>query len=152
MSYSIDANILLYASDTSSEWHRPAKDFLEGRVSDPDILCLTWPVLLAYQRIATHPGTFARPLPPDTAWANVCQLLSLPRATIVTEKENFADDYQRVAAGVVATGNLVPDAQVATILLQHGVRRIYSADTDFRKFDFLEVINPLGGKTRGRTR
>ena len=152
MSYSVDANILLYASDTSSEWHRPAKDFLEGRVSDPDILCLTWPVLLAYQRIATHPGIFARPLPPDTAWANVCQLLSLPRAAIVTENENFADDYQRVAAGVVATGNLVPDAQVATILLQHGVRRIYSADTDFRKFDFLEVINPLGGKTRGRTR
>lgn len=152
MSYSIDANILFYASDTSSEWHRPAKDFLEGLVSDPDILCLTWPVLLAYQRIATHPGIFAQPLPPDMAWNNVCGLLSLPRATVVVENENFADDYRRVASAAMATGNLVPDAHVATLLLQHGVRRIYSADTDFRKFDFLEVINPLRTEMRRRKR
>lgn len=152
MSYSIDANILLHASDMSSQWHRSAKDFLEGLVSDPDILCLTWPVLLAYQRIATHPGIFAQPLPPDMAWANVCGLLSLPRATVIVENETFADDYRRVASAVVATGNLVPDAHVAAVLLQHGVRRIYSADTDFRKFDFLEVINPLGTEMRRRKR
>ena len=40
-------------------------------------------------------------------------------------------------------GNLVPDAHIATILRQHGVRRFYTADTDFKKFDFIEVVNPL---------
>ena len=38
MSYSLDANILLYASDESSDWHKAAKVFLEGRAADPDIL------------------------------------------------------------------------------------------------------------------
>ena len=40
-------------------------------------------------------------------------------------------------------GNAVPDAHVATLLRQHGVNRVYSTDADFRKFSFLEVINPL---------
>lgn len=148
MSYSLDANILLYASDESSEWHAAAKTFVEARANDPDILCLTWPVLMAYQRIATHPAIFAKPLSPRTAWNNVMQLISLPRARVVTETETFGDDYRETAEQTTATGNLVPDAHVATILREHGVRRIYTADTDFRKFEFLEVINPLQRKSR----
>jgi len=146
VSYSIDANILLYASDESSEWHGQAKAFLEERAADPDILCLTWPVLMAYQRIATHPAIFSRPLSPDVAWTNVQRLLALPRARVVVEAEQFAEDYRVATSEMAATGNLVPDAHVATILREHGVRRLYTADTDFRKFDFLEVINPLRQK------
>lgn len=143
MSYSIDANLLLYASNTSAPEHESAREFLSGRVDDPDLLCLTWPALMAYQRIATHPAIFGRPLDAATAWRNVRNLLALPRARIVSEEEGFAKTYETVAAGASARGNLVPDAHIATILRQHGVGRIYTADTDFRKFDFLEVINPL---------
>ena len=146
MSYSIDANILLYASDESSEWHKAAKSFLEARAGDPDILCLTWSVLMAYQRIATHHAVFTKPLAPDVAWGNVEKLIALPRTRVVTETESFPDDYRRVTDEVIAAGNLVPDAHVATILREHGVRRLYTADTDFRKFDFLEVVNPLRPK------
>ncbi len=147
MSYTLDANILLYASDESSEWHEVAKAFVESRAEDPDILCLTWPVLMAYQRIATHPAIFAKPLSPRTAWHNVRKLIALPRARVVTETETFGDDYGETADQTAASGNLVPDAHVATILREHGVRRIYTADTDYRKFDFLEVINPLRVKS-----
>lgn len=148
MSYSIDANILLCASDEASQWHKAAKSFLETRADDPDILCLTWPVLMAYQRIATHPGVFTKPLSPGVAWNNVEKLLALPRARALTETETFAEDYRSVADGASVGGNLVPDAHVATILLEHGVRQIYTADTDFRKFEFLEVINPLRKERR----
>lgn len=143
MSYSIDANILLYASDESSPWHPAAKAFLEERPTDPDILCLTWPVLMAYQRISTHPAIFTRPLAPEMAWGNVEALLALPRTRVVAEAEEFTRDYRSATEGMTAAGNLVPDAHVATILREHGVRRLYSADTDFRKFAFLDVLNPL---------
>lgn len=146
MSYSLDADILLYASDESSQWHAAAKEFVASRAGDPDILCLTWPVLMAYQRIATHPAIFAKPLPPRVAWSNVMQLISLPRARVVTETETFGEDYRGTAERSAASGNLVPDAHVATILREHGVLRIYTADTDIRKFDFLEVIDPLRRK------
>lgn len=146
MSYSIDANLLLYASDTSSPFHPVAFEFLETRPSDSDLLCLTWPTLMAYQRIATHPSIFSQPLSPTRAWDNVQNLLSLPRVRVITEEPGFASDYLNMTSEVIVRGNLVPDAHLATILRQHGVRRIYTADTDFRKFDFLEVINPLHPK------
>lgn len=143
MSYSFDANILLYASDESSEFYARAKLFLNGRQEDSDILCLTWPVLMAFQRIATHPSIFSNPMSAETAWGNVQQLLKLPRARVIQETASFALDYAEVSKLAGIYGNLVPDAHIATILRQHGVRRFYTADTDFKKFGFLEVVNPL---------
>ena len=143
MSYSIDTNILLYASDERSPFHKAAKGFLADRVNDPDLCFLTWLVLMGYQRVVTHPSIFEEPLTPREAWRNVASLLSLPRARIIGETESFAHDYEAVTKDILVKGNLVPDAHIATILRQHGVRRIYTADSDFRKFHFLEVINPL---------
>ena len=143
MSYSIDANILLYASDASSPHHCKAHEFLKARMTDPDLLCLTWGTLLAFQRIATHPSIFARPLSPDGAISNIQTLLAMPRTRVIVEEPDFLNAYINVTKGLHARGNLVPDAHLATILRQHGVKRIYTADADFRKFDFLEVVNPL---------
>ncbi|MCX6972856.1 MAG: PIN domain-containing protein [Verrucomicrobia bacterium] len=143
MSYSFDANILLYASDESSEFHARAQVFLNDRKEDSDILCLTWPVLMAFQRIATHPSIFSNPMSAETAWGNVQQLLKLPRARVIQETASFALYYAEVSKSAGIYGNLVPDAHIATILRQHGVRRFYTADTDFKKFAFLEVVNPL---------
>ena len=143
MSYSFDANILLYASDESSEFYARAQVFLNDRKEDSDILCLTWPVLMAFQRIATHPSIFSNPMSAETAWGNVQQLLKLPRTRVIQETASFALDYAEVSKSAGIYGNLVPDAHIATILRQHGVRRFYTADTDFKKFGFLEVVNPL---------
>ena len=143
MSYSIDANVLIYASDVSSPEHAAARRFLTARAADPDLLCLTWSTVMAYQRIVTHPAIFAHPLEPLAAWENIQSLLTLPRTRMITEEPGFADDYLSVTHEVVTKGNLVPDAHIATLLRQHGVRRIYTTDTDFRKFTFLEVVNPL---------
>ena len=143
MSYSIDTNILIYASDESSHQHEKARAFLQKCADNPDLLFLTWHTLFAYQRIATHPGIFAKPLSPDVALSNIKGLLGLPRVRVICEEANFLHDYIAATKGIHARGNLVPDAHLATILRQHGVKRIYTPDTDFRKFDFLEAVNPL---------
>jgi uncharacterized protein len=143
MSYSIDANILLYASNKASPFHDRANEFLASRADDSDLLCLTWPTLMAYLRISTHPTIFSAPLTPTKAWENIENLLNLPRCRVIIEEESFPSDYADVTQGIVVRGNLVPDAHIATILRQHGVNRLYTADTDFLKFRFLEVINPL---------
>lgn len=143
MSYSIDANILLYASDRTSPYYGRARAFLASRTDDGDLLCMTWPSLMAYLRISTHPSIFHAPLTPSDAWENIRTLLDLPRCRVINEEETFPMDYADATQGIVVRGNLVPDAHIATILRQHGVNRIYTADTDFLKFRFLEVINPL---------
>ncbi len=134
MSYSVDVNVLLYASDTSSPKHADAIRFLKQRASDPDLFCIAWSTLIAFLRIATHPGIFAQPLSPDDALRNVESLLSLPRVRLLAEGEGFLEIYREVTAHFPVRGNL---------LRQHGVRRLYTVDRDFRKFDFLEVADPF---------
>jgi len=143
MSYSVDVNVLLYASDTSSPKHAEAIRFLKQRASDPDLFCIAWPTLIAFLRIATHPRIFAQPLSPDDALGNVESLLSLPRVRMLSEGEGFLEVYREVTARFPVRGNLVPDAQLAALLRQHGVHRLYTVDRDFRKFDFLEVADPF---------
>ncbi|MCC5842614.1 MAG: PIN domain-containing protein [Verrucomicrobia bacterium] len=143
MSYSIDANLLIYACNENAPEHKSAKQFLEACAAEMDLLCLTWPALFAFVRISTHPSIFENPLTPQTAWSNVEKLLALPRSLVISESEGFPEIYRQATAGIVVKGNLVPDAHIAALLLQHGVSRMYTADSDFRKFSFLEVINPL---------
>lgn len=143
MSYSLDVNVLLYASDRSSDRHARARRFVEACAAGPEILCLTWPTLMSYLRIATHPRIFSAPLSPDEALANVAALLGLAHVRAVSELEGFLDAYKHVAGETPVRGNLVPDAHLAAILFQHGVRTLYSNDRDFRKFPSLDLRDPF---------
>lgn len=144
MSYSVDANVLLYASDRSSDRCESARRFIERCAAGPEIVCLTWPTLMAYLRIATHPRIFAAPLNPEEALGNVAALIGLPHVRVVTEQDGFLDVYRQIAGDMPVRGNLVPDAHVATILFQHGVRIFYTNDRDFRKFESLDARDPFG--------
>ena len=143
MSYSVDVNILLYASDQQNPHYLPAIKFLESRGKDPELFCVAWSTLMAYLRISTHPSIFAHPLSPDEALGNIEKLLLLPRVRIVTEQEGFLTIYKNVTSRLPVRGNLVPDAHLAALLLQHGVQTLYTSDMDFRKFVFLKIRNPL---------
>lgn len=144
MSYTVDVNILLYASDRESPFHDAAAAFLRERADDPDIFCLTWPVIMGYLRLITHPRVFERPLAPRAALDNIAALVGLPRCRVVSEPERFLEVYRDVAVEVAARGNLVPDAHVAALARAHGIRTIYTRDRDFRKFPFLRVVDPVG--------
>lgn len=143
MSYSVDANVLLYASDRASQSHGAAIGFLESRAMDPELFCVAWTTLMSYLRIATHSRIFAQPLSPDEALGNVDALISLPHVRVLSEGEDFLDVYRGVTGGLSVRGNLVPDAHLAAVLRQHQVRTLYTADADFKKFDFLDVRNPF---------
>jgi toxin-antitoxin system PIN domain toxin len=120
-----------------------ARDFVESCAAGPEILCLAWPTLMSYLRIATHARIFSEPLSPNEALGNVSALIGLPHVRAVSELDGFMEAYKHVTGETTARGNLVPDAHVAAILFQHGVRTLYSNDRDFRKFRSLEVRNPF---------
>jgi hypothetical protein len=86
---------------------------------------------------------FARPLRPAEALQNVEALLALPHCRPIAELEGFLPAYREVALPLSARGNLVPDAHLATVLLQNRVLKLYTHDRDFRRFDFLSVSDPL---------
>ena len=143
MSVSIDVNILLYASDESSDHYAVARDALQSIVSGDDICCVAWLTVLSYLRMATHPRIFRAPLSQADAESNIQRLLALPRVRVISELEGFWDVYREVSRALPVRGNLVPDAHLAALLKQHGIRTLYTHDRDFLKFTFLRVIDPV---------
>ena len=144
MSYTVDANVLLYASDASSPVHARARE-LVGRLADgPEIAYLFWPTVMAYLRIATHPAVFARPLSIVEAVGNVEQLLARPHVRTTGEGEAFWRSFRDVADDALSSGNLVPDAHLVALMAENDVRTIWTRDRDFRRFPRIEVRDPFG--------
>jgi toxin-antitoxin system PIN domain toxin len=144
MSATVDANILLYASDSSSPLHAQANAFLTARAAGPDLLYVFWPVVMAYLRIATHPAVFERPLDPQAAASNIEALLDLPHVRTGGETERFWDVWRATTRGLSVRGNLVPDAHLVALMRDYGVGVIWSRDRDLRKFDGIRVVDPFG--------
>ena len=143
MSYTIDANVLLYASDQSSPVHQRAREFV-GRLADgPEIAYLFWPTVMAYLRIATHAAVFARPLSIVEAAGNIEQLLARPHVRTAGEGEAFWRTFVAVSDDALPSGNLVPDAHLVTLMLENDVRTIWTRDRDFRRFSRIKVRDPF---------
>jgi len=145
MSFSFDANILLYASDSSSPYFERAGSFIESCITQQEVFYLGWPAVMSYLRIATHPAVFDHPLSPEEAMANIETLLNVPHARLLSEEEGFWEAYCATTAEVPTRGNLVPDAHLAALLRHHGVKTLYTNDRDFLKFSSLDVRNPFAG-------
>jgi hypothetical protein len=143
VSYTVDANVLLYASDQSSDLHAAALAVVERLARGPEIAYIFWPTLVAYLRIATHPAIFDRPLPAEEAMRNVEQLLDRPHVQTPGEQDTFWDHYLEVAADALPSGNPVSDAHLVALMRENGVRTIWTRDRDFRRFTGIEVRDPF---------
>lgn len=143
MSVTVDANVLVYASDESSRFHAQARARLASIAQGPEIVYLFWPVVMAYLRISTHPAILDPPLPPDRAFANVERLLRLPHVQTAGEQDRFWERYRDVALEADVRGNLVSDAHVVALMRENGVRSIWTHDRDYRRFPGIGVLDPF---------
>jgi len=142
MSATIDTNLLVYASDTRSDRHETAEALIRRLAAGPDILYLFWPVLLGYLRIVTHAGILTTPLSPAVAMRNIESLLDRPHVRVPGELDGFWPVFRRTA-GERPRGNDVPDAHLAALMRQHGVRLLWTSDRDFRRFEGIEARDPF---------
>ena len=140
----VDTNVLVYAADADSPFHAPCRQWLEHRRARPDAWFTTWPVLYEFLRVTTHPRVMRRPWTVSAAWQFVAALLASPGLGLLIPTERHAE----VAAEVIAelphlSGNLMHDAHTAILMREHGIGQVCTRDTDFNRFPFLTVIDPL---------
>jgi toxin-antitoxin system PIN domain toxin len=138
----LDANLLLYAVHRRAREHSTAAAWLTEQLNGPRRVGLPWQSLAAFQRIATHPRAFARPLTPTVAWDRVADWLAAPVAWIPEPGPKYAQLLGALLVSHDVRGNLVPDAQLAALALEHGLT-ICSTDTDFARFTEVRWTNPL---------
>ena len=138
----LDANLLLYAVHKRADQHEPAAAWLTEQLNGPRRVGFPWQSINAFLRISTHPRAFQRPLDPSTAWERVTDWLATPVAWL----PHPGPEYQRIFAELIGThqvrGNLIPDAALAALAIEHGVV-LASTDTDVARFRGLRWENPL---------
>jgi toxin-antitoxin system PIN domain toxin len=142
MSVTVDANVLVYASNAADPAFLPASALLERLAAGPDLVYLFWPTIMGYLRIVTHPGILPMPLTFAEAAANVSGLLRRPHIRTAGEIAGFWELYLATAGGQLR-GNDVPDAHLASLMRQHGVETIYTRDRDFRRYEGIAVRDPV---------
>jgi uncharacterized protein len=103
---------------------------------------IPWPVLGAFLRISTHPRAAERPLAPEAAWGYVDGWLASAPAWIPTPTDRHAEVFRRLVVDHQLRGNLVSDAHLAALAIEHGLT-VCSTDSDFARFPEVRWRNPL---------
>ena len=140
----IDANLLLYGYATGTEHHERARQWLEEVFSEPAPVGLAWLGILAFLRISTHPRIFASPLSIAEAVSAVTSWLTQPSVRILHPGERHWAILSRLLPESQARGELVMDAHLAALAIEHGAV-LCTSDRDFARFPDLRVVNPLEG-------
>ena len=140
----VDTNVLLYAADQDSEFHLPCRRLLERLRGEPAPVFLTWSICYEFLRVCTHPRVFRNPWTAAEAWRFIEALLTAPGISVLRP----TDRHAAVLASTVAElaelrGNLMHDLHTAVLMREHGVSRICTRDSDFHRFAFLSVVDPL---------
>jgi len=138
----VDANILLYAEDALSPHHTAACAWWDSQLSGHSPVCLCWTVLSAFIRIGTNPRVFNHPLSLDQAISRVQSWIEQPPVRIVSPTQRHWEIFQKMLREGQAVANLVTDAHLATLAVEHGCELI-STDSDFSRFPDLQWRNPL---------
>jgi toxin-antitoxin system PIN domain toxin len=139
----IDTNLWVYAEITSSAHHGRAREVLAGLAEGSAPWAIPWPCVYEFLRVVTHPRVLTPPVPLARALEDVADLLSSPSLVLLSETPRHAAVLQTVLRQSGVTGNLVHDAHIAALCLEHGVAELITGDEDFRRFGQLRIINPF---------
>lgn len=137
----VDTNVLLYAVNEASAHHGRARSWLDTALAGPDAVAFPWTVTLAFLRLATHPVVFGRPLSLVDAVETVRNWLTRPAAILLEPSARHLDVLAGLLADVGTAGNLVTDAHLAALAVEHHAVLV-SFDADFGRFPGLRWEQP----------
>ena len=140
-----DTNVLVYAVDEDSPFHTSCRERVSQARKDASPAFVTWSVCYEFIRVTTHPRAPVFPWTLQEAWGYLEALLASPGfEVLVATRRHAAVLAQTVAEHPDVGGNLAHDLHTAVLMREHGVSRICTRDSDFRRFPFLTVVDPLG--------
>ncbi len=140
----VDTNILIYAANEDAPEHARCREQLDEWRTRAGAWYLTWGICYEFLRVTTHPRVMERPLSATDAWSFLQSVLASPGISLLIPTARHAAVLTELIGRVPSLhGNLVHDATTAALMHEHGIRRIYTRDTDFHRFPEIEPIDPL---------
>ncbi len=138
----LDVNLLLYAYVDTFPQHNAARDWLDSALNGSSRVGLPWPSLLAFVRLACNPRVFAPAVSVESAWRQVAHWLSCEVVWIPQPTARHAEILGELLISANANSNLVSDAHLAALAIEHGLT-LCTTDGDFARFRGLRWQNPL---------
>jgi toxin-antitoxin system PIN domain toxin len=145
-----DVNVLVLAHRADQDHHEPVRAWLEKEVNSDQPFVLADVAVAGFLRIVTHPRVYRRPTPLETAVAFVDGLVEQPTCIAAAAGARHWTILRELLADADARGNLVPDAHLAAIAIEHGAT-VATRDRGFARFPRVRWLDPLNEpKTPGR--
>lgn len=138
----LDANVLIYSVDRTSPHNQHAAAWVEGAFNGDQRIGIPWQTIGAFLRLVTHPRASRKPLSGPAAHSLIEAWFDTGLAWVPPATERTLSVLGTLIERLHLTANLIPDAQLAALAIEHGLT-VVSADTDFARFGELRWINPL---------
>ena len=130
----LDTNVLVAAHRADAPNHQACLALLEALARGVAPVGLFWPSLYEFLRVVTHHRVFDPPTPLADALAAVDDFVSMPTARVLAETDNHAGVLSEVLATSPVEGNLLHDAHLVALAIEHGVHELVTYDRDFKRF------------------
>lgn len=137
----LDANILLAAIDASNPERERVSTWLRASLMGTRRVAIPWQTIGAFVRIATHPRIFRDPLSHEEALDFIRQCLASPVVWVPPTTSRTFQLFDSLCREHRVTGNLVTDAQLASIAIEYGIA-VVTLDSDFLRFPEVLVVKP----------
>ena len=139
-----DANVLVHAVDDFSEYNSICSSYLEDFTGAPETGFLSWNVCYEFMRVGTHPHVLQRPLRSQEARLCLKGLLSRQGFRMLAATDRHGSLLAQTLSELPSVrGNHMHDLHTAVLMRENNIRRICTRDRDFRRFPFLEVVDPV---------
>ncbi|MCC7078469.1 MAG: PIN domain-containing protein [Acidimicrobiia bacterium] len=140
----VDVNVLVYATDTATQHHEPAKEWLDRAMAATETVGIPWAVAIGYVRLTTNPRVLARPLAAGESIGIVRNWLDRSNVASPVPTSRHLLVLEDLLGATGPGGNLVSDAHLAALTIEHGAT-LCSFDNDFSRFPGLEWVSPADG-------
>ncbi len=139
----VDTNVLVYAEIRASLHHTVARRVLTELSEGVLPWAIPWPCVYEYLRIVTHPRVYHPPVPLDVALNELGRILDSPTLVLLHETSSHPEIMTNLLRASGVSGNLIHDAHIAALCLEHGVAELLTGDRDFSRFPELTTRNPF---------
>ncbi|MDE0678586.1 MAG: type II toxin-antitoxin system VapC family toxin [Acidimicrobiales bacterium] len=137
-----DLNLLIYAHNEAAPGHDAARNWWESLLRGSERIGVPWMVVCGFLRLTTQRRFYEGPLTPEYATATVSDWFAVTSVMPLNPGAQHWAILRRLLVDVGVGGNLVTDAHIAALAIEHQAE-VHSNDSDFARFSGLRWRNPL---------